>query len=115
MALNDAAKNIGLDAIGDAILFMGLHNGDPSTTGANEIAGGSPAYARQPIDFNAAATGNLDSSLQPTFDVPATTVQYVSYWSAVTGGIFYGSKAVTNEVFAAQGQYTIDDVDISLT
>jgi hypothetical protein len=49
------------------------------------------------------------------FDVPAgKTVKYVGFWSLVTGGVFYGSAAVTNEVFAAQGTYTLTDADLDL-
>ena len=42
-----------------------------------------------------------------TFDVPACTVKYVGYWSALTEGTFHGSDPVTNEIFAAQGEYKV--------
>jgi hypothetical protein len=47
------------------------------------------------------------------FDVPAgSTVAEVGYWSAVSGGTFYGSRAVTSESFTGQGTYTIAIGDI---
>ena len=71
------------------ITHVSLHSGFPGTTGANEISGGSPAYARQSITWNNAAARNLDSSNTPALDVPASTeVQYIGFWSAATGGSF---------------------------
>lgn len=115
MALNNTAKNLMLDSLASNLLLLSLHSGDPGATGANnEISGGTPAYARKAITWNSAASGALDSSSQPEFDVPSgVTVAYVGYWSS-DGNTFYGSKAVTNETFASQGKYRVGDVDISL-
>ena len=44
-AFVEAAKNSMLDAL--SITHISLHDDDPSTTGANEVTGGSPAYARK--------------------------------------------------------------------
>lgn len=115
MPLNDTAKNLMLNALAGVAVYASLHNGDPGAGGANEISGGSPAYARKAITWNSAATHNLDSSNQPVFDVPAgTTVMYVGYWSAVTAGTFYGSMPLTNEAYAGQGTYTLTDADVAL-
>ena len=114
MALVAAAKNLMLEALATVAVYASLHDDDPSTTGANEVSGGSPAYARESITWNAAASGSLDSSNAHEFDVPACTVKYVGFWSALTTGTFYGSDAVTNEIFAAQGTYTLTDADIDL-
>jgi len=104
-----------LNALGALTGFVSLHNNDPADNGANEISGGSPAYARKAITWNPAAAGSMDDSNVPVFDVPAaTTVKYVGFWSLVTGGTFYGAAAVTNEVFAAQGTYTLTDADLDL-
>lgn len=115
MPLVNAAKHVMLDQLAGVAVFASLHSGDPSTTGANEISGGSPAYARKAITWNAASGGALDNNANPVFDVPAsTTVAHVGLWSAVTAGTFYGSMDVTDEVFAAQGTYTLTDADITL-
>ena len=113
MPLPNAAKHVALDALckgtapSTSISHVSLHNGDPGGTGANEISGGAPAYARLAVTFNAAASGESAIPADLTFDVPATTVMHVGYWSAVTAGTFLGSDPVTNEVFAAQGQYKV--------
>ncbi len=101
----DAAKNTMLDAL--TVAYASLHTDDPSTTGTNEVTGGSPAYARKAVTINAAAAGSRALNADVTFDVPACTVKHVGYWTTITGGTFHGSDPVTNEVFAAQGEYKL--------
>lgn len=113
--LSNAGKHVMLDALGAVALFYSLHTADPSTTGANEVTGGSPAYARKAATWNAASGGNLDNSNAPTFDVPAGTYTHWGLWSAVTTGTFYGGGPLSaSEVYAAQGQYNLTDGDVSL-
>lgn len=113
--LSNNGKNVMLDALAGVAVFASLHSGDPGSTGANEISGGSPAYARKAITWNAASAGALDNNANPVFDVPAgTTVSYVGLWSAASGGTYYGHFDVTDEVFAGQGTYTLSDADVSL-
>ncbi len=100
-----AAKNTMLDAL--TVAYASLHTGDPGSNGANEVSGGSPAYARQAVTFNSATNGARALNADVTFDVPACTVQYVGYWTAQTGGTFLGSDEVTHEAFADQGEYKL--------
>ena len=90
MPLNDAGRNATVDGLAAVATFASLHTGDPSTTGANESTGGSPAYARKAITYAAASTGTKANSAAITFDVPASTITHVGLWSAVTAGTFYG-------------------------
>lgn len=102
-----AAKNTMLDAL--TIDRLSLHSSDPGSSGtANEISGGSPAYARQVCVYNAASGGERLLDADITFDVPACTVAYVGKWS-YNGGtmIFHGYDAVTAEIFATQGEYIV--------
>jgi hypothetical protein len=95
MSLTAAAKNLMLDALGTAGDFLSAHDGYPGTTGANEVSGGSPAYARKAMTWNAASGGNLDSLATPQFDIPAATeVQYYGIWDALTAGNFLGFMVV---------------------
>jgi hypothetical protein len=80
-----AAKNAMLGAL--AIDALSLHSGFPGLTGANEISGGAPAYARKPITFGAAAGGTRTTTSSVTFDVPASTVRWIGAWAA---GVFMG-------------------------
>ncbi len=82
-----------------------------------ELTGGSPAYARKAIAFNAPVDpGTMDDSTNgAVFDVPAgASVDYIGYFSAVTAGTVQAIDKVTSEAFAAQGTYTVTDADLDL-
>lgn len=117
MALEDNARDLAIDAIVGGISHLGLHTGFPAT-GGNEISGGAPAYARQAVTW-AAATGSGSRTRaineQPTFDVPAATVSSIGAHSALTAGTLRGGADVTDEVFAAQGQYQVTAFSITVT
>jgi hypothetical protein len=121
MPYSTAAKNLMLNALRGTnpttpITHVSLHTANPGDTGASEVSGGSPAYARVAIAFNAAAAGAMDDSTNgATLNVPAsTTVAYVGFWSASTAGTWLGYVDVTDEVFASQGTYTVTDADLDL-
>jgi hypothetical protein len=90
MPLTDAGRNVALDGLAAVATFASLHTGDPSTTGANEATGGTPAYARKSISYAASSAGQKASNAVITFDVAAGTYGYIGLWSAVTAGTFYG-------------------------
>jgi hypothetical protein len=106
-----------LDELATVAGWASLHTASPGTTGTNEVTGGSPAYARKAITWNAANLSNLDNNGNPVFDVPgSTTVTHFGLWSAASGGTFYGGDPLSaNETFASQGTYTLSDVDVTVT
>jgi hypothetical protein len=117
MPYSTDGKNVMLDALGAVAVYASLHTADPGDNGANEVSGGDPAYARQGVTWNSAGSGTMDDSTSPApeFNVPgSTTVAYVGFWSADSGGTFYGAAAVDNEVFTNQGTYTLTDADLDL-
>jgi hypothetical protein len=93
--LSNTAKNLMLDQLDESLAtgadFGSLHTAY-STTGTNEVTGGSPAYARKGITWAAAASGSKAlAATFPTWDVPAgTTVAWFGLWDAVTVGTFLG-------------------------
>ena len=107
-------KNAMLNALGALAVKASLHTADPGESGTNEVTGGDPAYAKKTIAWSAAGSGTMNLNGTAVFDVPAgTTVAFVGFWN--TGATtFYGSADVTNEVFAAQGTYTLTDADLDL-
>lgn len=115
MALTATALNYMLDQLstGTKIAYAALFTDDAATT---EVTGGSPAYARKAITWAAASGGvkNLNGTM-PVFDVPACTVKAVAFYDAATAGVQYGFFNVTDEIFAAQGTYTITAGSITLT
>lgn len=117
MGLSTAAINIMLDALGATAAYASVHTGSPGLTGAYEITGGAPAYARQSITWNTAADKNLDSSNQPVFNIPSgTTASHFGIWATVTGGTFFGGTGLAStEYFGSQGTFTLTDADVNLT
>lgn len=75
-------KNNMLD--GQTFTDASLHSAFPGTTGANELSGGSPAYARKTVTINAASGGQRLLNAAVTFDVPASTVRWVGFWNSAT-------------------------------
>ena len=117
-ALTIVERQALLDSIGSAAGFVSAHTAAPGETGTNEVTGGSPAYARKAATWSAAtsATPSVKAlSNSPVIDIPAaTTVAFIGLWSLSSGGTFYGYWDVTDEVFAAQGTYTLTAGTISL-
>lgn len=81
-----------------------------------EISGGSPAYTRKSIAYNASANGTMDDSTNgAVLDIPAgATVDYIGQYSASSAGTLHVLSAVTPETFAGQGTYTVTDSDLDL-
>lgn len=93
MFMTNTLKNLMLAAIATASAtnpdFGSLHTAY-STTGANEVTGGSPAYARVALTWSTPASGetHLVATL-PSWNVPTgTTVGFWGGWDASTSGNF---------------------------
>lgn len=104
MAFSNAAKNAALDAIGSNATWISMHTADPGTTGASEVVGGSPAYARVATTWSAASAASKSGS-QVTSNIPASTaVGFWGLWTAASGGTFYNGGALPAvESYGAQG------------
>ena len=99
-----------LDALTGLLQYASLHTGDPGTSGTAEVNGGAPAYARKPLSWASASSSSKSTSAQMVFDVPGggTMITHVGYWSAATGGTFYGSRPLdTPQTYPTQGTYTM--------
>lgn len=80
--LTDSARNNAVDGITAAVTYIGL--ADRSLT---ELTGGSPAYARKAVAWDAAASGQAAQDGALVFDVPASTeVCFVLLRTAVSAG-----------------------------
>lgn len=92
--ISDTIKNAMLEVLDESNATTGADFGSLHTaysnTGANEVTGGSPAYARVALTWAAASTGSkaLAATL-PTWNVPAaTTVAWWGGFTASTAGTF---------------------------
>lgn len=80
-----------------------------------ELSGGSPAYARKVIAWNAAASGTMDDSTNgAVIDVPANkTVNYLGLWNSTSSDLL-AIDDVDPEPYTNQGTYTVTDADLDL-
>lgn len=86
MLLTDATKNALLDELATLVDEVSVHDGYPSTSGANEIAG----TTRQAITWNVAASGSLDNNANPVFTIPAgEEVHWIGLWTDA-GAVYRG-------------------------
>ena len=110
--LNDTAKNSALDHVGTLITHLSIHDVDPGAEGTNGEIG-----TRQAVSWNSASSGNLDSVGTQEFAITSgQTVHSVGFWSAESGGTYYGAKALPEpESFSNDGTFTVNDLDINLT
>lgn len=115
MPLNDASKNVMLDALDEGasqITHVGVHTlTDPGTStncAAGEVTGGSPAYARKAVTLGAAASGQKANSGALTFDIPAgTTVGFLTFFNHLTAnsGNYRGYAPING---TAKGFFSVD-------
>lgn len=111
MALNDAILTIGAQAMCDAITHISVHTADPGATGINESAA-----ARQAASWDVAANGDMTLTTDEAFTggTASGPCTHIGYWSAITGGTYYGSHALTgDQTFNAAGEYTLTAITIS--
>ena len=84
-----AQENTAVNALTASMAYMGLNTGDPGTTGASEVAGGS--YARQSSTWASASGGSAATSNAQNFTgMPSATVPDFSEWSLVSSGTYEG-------------------------
>lgn len=118
MGLSNFGKDAMLDSSTDwPPAYISLHTADPGSTGAHEVSGGTPAYARLAPSWGAAVDGVKAMTSTLSFDIPASTsVSYFGFWTDETGGDFIGGAQLSaTESYTAQGVYnlTADSVTLS--
>lgn len=104
MPLTDGTLNLLGVELDSLIDNMSLHNGDPGTTGANEISGGG--YARVAPSFSVDADGDLTLDATVAFvGTPSQAVTHVGLWGSGTfrsGHVLSGDAA-----FSTGGEYNV--------
>ncbi len=103
----DGTRQIVANAYTGAATHGSLHTANPGTTGAAELTGGTPAYARKPLTWTAGTTGTATSTA--IFDVPTgVTVTHTGVWSALTAGTYRDNADITDQTFSSQGTLTVN-------
>lgn len=115
MGLNDAGLNLQVAGLTSAATHVSLHTANPGSDGSNEVTGGS--YARQATSWAAASAGTVATDANIVFNVPtSTTITHLGYWSASSGGTFYGWRALNaSQTFSSAGTYTIASGNLTET
>lgn len=130
MPMNSLAQNTALDGLDESIAagikFVGINTlvtaaptdttpGTGATAASTEATGGSPAYARIAVTWGAAASGQKSNSGALTFDVPAGTYGFFTFWNASTGnsGTEYRGYAVFGGATPKKGFGTVDAADVT--
>lgn len=108
----DSTKNTLAAAYAAAGTWISVHTASPGSTGANEVTGGSPAYARKQTTWGTPTAGVVTGT-EVTIDVPAGAYTHWGLWSAQTGGTFRDGGALTPS--ATVGGQTTIKVPISYT
>lgn len=116
--ISNAGKDIMLEGLRSETLYISAHTASPGLTGANEVSGGAPAYARQLGAWNAASGGSMALSATETLDIPSgTTVSWLGLWNIASGGTstnFMGQVDISDEVFGSQGTLDVTAFTIAL-
>lgn len=106
---NNTGKNAEVNGVVSNWAQISLHSADPSTTGVNELSGGSPAYARvaRP-SYTAPTTGAI--SFQVVFNVGAgSDPEFAGFWDG-SGNFLEGYALPARSpsgAYASQGTYTL--------
>lgn len=105
MALNDAILNIGAAAMQTAAAYAAIHTAEPNGSGSNESTA-----AREAIVWDTPAGGDmvLDAALEFTGGASGGPATHIGFWSASSGGTFYGWYALSgDQTFNAAGEYSV--------
>lgn len=96
-----------LNSIADDGGALITHIGLVDETGT-ELSGGSPAYARQAVTWDAAVAGLISPDVSLDFDIPpGDTVAGWRGYSALTVGTDFGGEDLSPESFISQGSYRL--------
>jgi hypothetical protein len=110
MPFNDTLLNVGANAMAAAATHLALHTANPEPSGSNPSSA-----ARVAAGWSAAANGDLSVSNKAfTGGAASGPCTHVGFWSAASGGTFYGSQALTGDTsFNSAGEYTITSLTVN--
>jgi hypothetical protein len=106
MGLTTTTRNSMLTGLSVTATYVSLHTGDPGSTGANEVAGGS--YVRKPVAWSTPSSGAMTAATALTLQVPAsTTITHFGVWDSASGGEFKGGAPLdTAQTYVVAGGYS---------
>lgn len=111
MPLADALLNVGAGSMRTAITHLSLATANPEPSGGNQASS-----ARVAPTWGTVAAGDFSLSAPANFTggAPGGPVTHVCFWSASTGGTYYGSQPVTGDAtFNSVGEYTVTALTVN--
>jgi len=104
-----------VDLVTAEITHISLHTASPGTTGASEVTGGSPAYARLVPTYNASASSSADITTTLEFNGPDNggPVTHVGYWRGAN--FWIGRGVSTSRSFNSDGRLNLSSAPVSGT
>lgn len=111
MALSTAGLNVQQNALAAVIVYMSLHSATPNSSGSNETSAARVAVVMSNTNGVITMSGGAKNF---TGGASNGAVHDVGYWSALTGGTFYGSAPTTGDAsFNSAGEYTVDSASLT--
>jgi hypothetical protein len=87
---------------GQTFTHFSAHTAFPGTTGAGELSGGAPAYARKAVTINTATGGIRSLNASIVFDVAAgSTVRFLGGWNGPDFVGYFANGGATPKNFVA--------------
>ena len=112
MATSTEGRNRAVDGVAGTVSHLSLHDGDPGTTGTNELSAGTAGYARVAKTYDPASNGSADIASPAVFDVSGGDT--ASHWGAWDDTDFlFGEELTEAQQFATDGQYTLTSAPYS--
>ena len=109
MALNTASLDVMANAWRAVATHLSIHTAQPNASGSNESTA-----ARVAASWPSSSSGDLTVTNKAfTGGAASGAATHVGFWSASSGGTFYGDKALTgDQTFNAAGEYTITSLTV---
>jgi len=106
-------RNTGLDAMAGQASHVAAHQADPGNT--DTAASAEVSTARVAIAWDTATGGVLSQNGTDVLSISASsTAAYVSFWTALSGGLYLGSINTNDEAFTSEGNVDLMNLSITL-
>src|SRR5215207_146758 len=113
MPLNNTAMVVAANALRSAMTHMQLHSADPGASGTSNVT----SAARQAVTWSAATSDGdfgLSATIAFTGVAASGAATYVSLWSAVSAGTWYGNFQLSGDQTAnAAGEYNVTALNLN--
>lgn len=111
---NDTLLNSGNTTMQGLATHLQLYTAEPNAAGTTNVS----SAGRQAITWVTAANGDMVATVDMAFTggTPNGACTYGGFWSAGSGGTFYGYEPLTgDQTFNSSGEYTVLGITVTGT